>query len=272
MAEPDKRGMSREDPTEAPPVGKNYLLAIGIDKYVHQVELRNAVRDVEAVAKVLAERFQFAPEDGQQTIILRNGEATQSRIFTELRRLQNKIGQADNLFIYFAGHGWYDPVFKHGYWIPPTARFSRDEDHTGEYIANEMVVSRLKQIDSLHTLVVVDACFSGSLFRELRDLKPAQEPAEKLYPIRSRWAITSGLNEPVEDGTLGEHSPFAKYLLEALRQPGPLLVSDVAQYVKKATGMNVRQQPNAGRLYNADDRGQGEFVFFPRPEQVANLA
>jgi formylglycine-generating enzyme required for sulfatase activity len=243
-----------------------------VDEYAHQAKLRNAVHDVEAVAKLLAERFHFVPEDGRQTIVLRNGQASKGQILTELRELRRRIGPEDNLILYFAGHGWYDQEVQRGYWIPPTAQYSQQEDHSGDYLSNDDVVAYLRSINSLHTVLVVDACFAGSLFRELRELPPAQEPASKLYAVRSRWALASGLNEPVEDGALGEHSPFARYLLAALEQPGPLLVSDVAQYVKKAVGMNARQQPTAGRLYGTDDRGQGEFVFYPRAEDPEKVA
>jgi formylglycine-generating enzyme required for sulfatase activity len=265
--------MNRHGPEDpVPPLGKNYLLAIGVDDYAHQAKLRNAVHDVEAVVRLLAERFHFEPEGGQQTIVLRNAEASNVRILTELRGLQQRIGPDDNLVIYFAGHGWYDEVTKRGYWIPPTAQFSKTEDHSGDYLSNQHVVDYIRSINSLHTVLIVDACFAGSLFRELREQQPSNQPASKRYAVRSRWALASGLNEPVEDGALGEHSPFARYLLAALAQPGHLLVSDVAQYVKKAVDMNARQRPTAGPLYATDDRGLGEFVFYPRAEDPEKVA
>lgn len=39
--------------------GKNYLFAIGIDKYEHWPPLYNAVRDVQKFIHILTDRYQF---------------------------------------------------------------------------------------------------------------------------------------------------------------------------------------------------------------------
>ncbi len=41
------------------PLGKNYLLVIGIDEYAHCPRLYNAVKDAQDIVKILVERFQF---------------------------------------------------------------------------------------------------------------------------------------------------------------------------------------------------------------------
>ena len=41
--------------------GKNYLLIIGIDDYAHCPTLFNAVKDAQAIVKILQDRYRFEP-------------------------------------------------------------------------------------------------------------------------------------------------------------------------------------------------------------------
>ena len=98
--------------------GNNYLLVIGIDNYVHCPKLNNAVNDAEGFVKLLTERYDFK---SVHTKTLLNEEATCRRIIAEFRALAQKVTPADNLIIYFSGHGEFDKVLQQGYWIPVDA-------------------------------------------------------------------------------------------------------------------------------------------------------
>lgn len=237
------------------PRGRNYLLTIGIDKYKHFPVLQNAVSDAKNVIDVLTNRYQFQPE---YVISLFDEDATEKNINGVFRELIQEVTPEDNLTIYFSGHGHYDELEDLGYWIPV------DAEDFHEYLSNDRIVRFLKRIDSFHTFLVVDSCFSGSLFTGTRS-----GVSEKMDKIPSRWGLTSGMNEPVLDGPIGESSPFARYFLEHLNnnQDEHLLVSDLIQYVKKAVGANVAQQPLGNRLHGVGDRGMGEFVFYLRKNE-----
>lgn len=230
--------------------GQNYLFTIGIDRYKHWPPLHCAVKDVEDFAKVLLDHYQF---DEDNWISLKDEEATEQQILSKFRDLAKMVTPEDNLIMYFSGHGHYDEVTKTGYWIPVNARKEVEYEH--EFINTAIVVDRLKNINSLHTLLVIDACFSGTLVTQIRS-----SPRSERY--KSRRVFTSGRAEVVHDGPEGGNSPFARGILYNLKQntdkyvPASKLIVDVTEYVEKES----QQTPTDARLVNADDQG-GDFVF-----------
>ncbi|CAN5332471.1 hypothetical protein BH23BAC1_BH23BAC1_17880 [soil metagenome] len=230
--------------------GKNYLFVIGIDKYQHWTPLKCAVKDVRDFVKIVTERYQF---DDSQVFMLLDEEGTQKNILKIFRELAQIVTTQDNLVIYFSGHGHYDEVSKTGYWIPVDSETGHENEY--QFINTAIIVDRLKGIDSLHTLLIIDACFSGTLITQIRS-----SPRSERY--KSRRVFTSGRAEVVRDGPEGGNSPFAKGILNNLSLntskhfPASKLILDVIEYVEK----EAQQTPTDARLVNADDQG-GDFVF-----------
>jgi len=231
--------------------GKNYLYTIGIDKYKHWPPLQTAVKDVEDFINVVTGQYQFEQDD---VINLKDQEATVKNIMSGFRQLVSKITEDDNLVIYFSGHGHYDEVTDTGYWIPVDAQ--RGEEYEHEFINTAVVVDRLKRINSLHTLLIIDSCFSGTLITQIR-----ATPRSERY--KSRRVFTSGGNEVVSDGNEGGNSPFSRGILYHLKNNtnkyirASKLILDVTEYLEK----EAQQTPKDARLINADDQG-GDFVFY----------
>lgn len=246
----------------APPEGKYYLVAIGIDEYPSAPQLSslaNAVKDAKAVVQLLQKRYGFLP---QNTYTLYNEQASRDRIFETLRQLATQVTPQDRLFIYHAGHGVYHNFFKMGYWIPADSNFQPRQAiwYPHLEIANQDIARCIQQINSLHTFLVSDSCFSGTMFENTRSAN--SNFTQKLENIPSRWGLSSGRAEPVSDGNAGEHSPFAQALIGFLQQSTEptLLVSDLIQHIKKTVGRSFEQQPIGNRLQNLDEKGMGEFV------------
>lgn len=230
--------------------GRNYLFAIGIDGYAHWPPLYCAVKDIEDFTKILLERYQFHED---YVVSLKNEQATQKNILIKLRELGKKISQKDNLVIYFSGHGHYDEDTKSGFWIPVNAH--TDEDSEDEFLNTAVIVDRLRAIDSLHTFLIIDACFSGTLMIQLKSAPRAER-------YRSRRVLTSGRAEVVSDGPKGGNSPFARGIINSLtlntdqHLRASQLIIDVKEYVEK----EAQQTPLDAVLLNSDDQG-GDFVF-----------
>lgn len=74
-SEPRNRDIAVRNPAEAvqPIAGKNYLLAIAIDKYIHLPPLYNCVKDAEDLIALLKEKYRFEEENIRT---LKNEEAT----------------------------------------------------------------------------------------------------------------------------------------------------------------------------------------------------
>lgn len=233
--------------------GKNFLLAIAIDKYKHGPKLYNAVSDAEAFIQLLTSRYDFHPEN---VFTLFDAQASERAIHDAFKKLIRIVSEKDNLVVYYSGHGEYDADIDEGYWIPVDAHF----DNTGEYISNSRIIKYIRAIRSQHTFFIVDSCFSGSLF--------AQRGAggrEMLESMPSRWLLTAGRNEVVSDGKPGDHSPFADnvlFFLEHNSEPS-LSVTRLIEEVVDATAANARQIPRGEPLQDVGHKG-GQFFFHLR--------
>ncbi|MBK7406826.1 MAG: caspase family protein [Saprospirales bacterium] len=210
---------------------KSFLLAIGIDEYAHAPRLYNAVQDAKEFVAILQEKYQFDP---QYTTELYDQNATRRNIYQALDKLVDTLTQEDNLVIYFSGHGEYRDQMDEGYWMPVDAERGAFFD----FIPNQQIQHYLKRIPSHHSFVVVDSCFSGTLFAS-RNLGPT----ERLETVPSRWLLTSGRKEPVSDGKPGDHSPFAENILLFLKknQQSTLPISRLIDDVVHATAANAKQ-------------------------------
>ncbi|MCB9053669.1 MAG: SUMF1/EgtB/PvdO family nonheme iron enzyme [Lewinellaceae bacterium] len=252
MAKGKDKGTGFEAAGRLGPTGANYLLAIAIDAYENHPRLSNCVRDAKQLVKVLQEQYGFAPD---HTIRLYDQNATLENIFNELEKLTRKVTKNDNLLVYFSGHGYFHKLTKTGHLIPVEGK------RWHQYLSNSNLRDLIRGINSFHTFLIVDSCFSGSLFAD-KDTYSSTALAEVVEGLPSRWALAAGQIETVEDGLHGDHSPFAKALLSYLEANNSPLVpaSELIQHVKRVTPHNARQTPVGGVLFKTGDVG-GEFVF-----------
>ncbi|MBK9013904.1 MAG: caspase family protein [Saprospiraceae bacterium] len=187
--------------------GKNYLLTIAIDKYQHWNHLNNAVKDVKDFTTILQTFYQFEED---YTLRLHNEDATEDNIRLKMKELKKKVSKEDNLVIYFSGHGHFDEESNLGYWVP----VGGEKEKESTYISTADIVHFLNQIDSLHLLVIVDSCFSGTLITQHR----SKATAVREERFASRRIFASGRSEVVDDGAPGDNSPFAKGLISFLKK------------------------------------------------------
>ena len=235
--------------------GTYKALLIGIDKYAHTEDLKGAVKDVEAVRAVLAERYGFDPD---YVKLLLNEQATKSHIIDALYEVGKQAGTDDSVFIYYAGHGQYDGDGAVGWWVPTDGYPKR----AGTLIKNATILSYIEDMRARHVYLVVDSCFSGSLFGT-RALPPIDDRFyATLYEGRSRWGLSSGANEPVDDAGLDGHSPFAFYFLKTLREnEAPYLVpTEIHKHVGGAV-MNYTHQTPLSQPLRKSRHKSGQFVF-----------
>lgn len=236
--------------------GKNYLLTIGIDTYLQWQPLSNAVKDAQDFADVLTRQYQFEKEN---TFTLFNEDATETNIYKALRDMKRRLEPLDNLIVYYSGHGHYDDEFDEGYWIPVNAK----PNDASNFISNSNIIKVINALNTQHTLLIVDSCFSGSLVVRKRNAIPDER-------FKSRRILASGRHETVSDGKKGENSPFSAGILTYLRKnTSPKLdATSIIKYVKDYVFTQAKQHPVDGRIQNSDDEG-GEFVFYLRRDEEA---
>jgi uncharacterized caspase-like protein len=242
--------------------GHYRALTVGINQYDLLPTLKNPINDAEAVARELKTQFGF------EVRVLQNPDKRE--FMTELAKLQSEtFGPDDELFIFIASHGVYDPVDKTGY-LAMKDSYKDDPTHY-TYVSEEEVFRRLAGITARHVLVVIDACQSGAQFLQRGDPKSdmTYQPDEKLKTIlkkkdkRALYYITSGGNEYVPDGE-GPHSPFTNQLLRALAindAEGLVTLTDIWQMVDR---VERAPQPQYDRLPDGDPAA--DFWLVSKPE------
>jgi len=250
--------MPKVAPGSVPITGENWALLVGIDKYRDREipALGTAVKDAEAVRDLLIERYGFKA-DRVRTLL--NEQATRVAIEGALYRLGQQAGPNDSVFIYYAGHGQTDIEKVRGWWVPHDAK----ADDPATFIKNASVRDEIAAMKAKHVYLVADSCFSGTLFAQSRSMPLLNDKFfARLYQSKSRWGLTSGMNEPVADQGKGGHSIFAYFFLKVLREnEDPYLVpSHIYDQLAPLVGRNAEQQPRSEPLQGAGDEG-GQFVF-----------
>jgi hypothetical protein len=238
-------------------VGEYYALIIGIDQYSGEwPKLQNAVNDAKSVAQTLSGKYNF-----HYLKTLYDKDATRDNILKEFELLMKNVKQNDNVFIYYSGHGEYLQNMDKGFWVPIDATSKT----ISKYISNEDIRSFLSGINSKHTLLVTDACFSGDIFRGQTMTIPYENSTkyyQKVYSLNSRKALTSGGVEPVLDKGKEGHSIFAYYFLQALNKNTEKYfdAGQIFESLKIPVVNNSYQTPIYSPIRNAGDEG-GQFIF-----------
>lgn len=236
-------------------LGKQQALLIATNDYDEWTDLVNPVFDAETIAEDLEDIYDFDVD------LLKN--PTQEDIILKIREYTSKsYQQNDELLIFIAGHGQFDEVLKEGYLV---AKDSKLMDATkSSYIAHSLLRNYIDNIPCEHILLVMDVCFGGTFDpvvarRGGEDLDDdMMEYVNRKLKYKTRRYITSGGKEYVPDGRPGEHSPFARALLEGLRSEGGsdgiFTLDDILYYTQ-----SVSPQPQSGEF--GDNEPGSDFLF-----------
>lgn len=228
---------------------KYYALLIAVENYQSKelAKLDFPISDAKKLQRILIDNYTFEEEN---MYFLKN--PTKSKLEDKLDELKSIITDKDNLLIFYAGHGGYNKDKEVGYWLLADASPKRKQ------FLNGTLRDNIALIPSKHTLLISDACFSGSIFRSFPEQKEdSMEDFHRKMKSPSRKAMTSGNLEEVPD-----KSEFIRaihyYLLSNTKQytTSLKLFSLISDYVKN----NDFQH---GVIQDVGDEG-GDFVFIKR--------
>jgi len=230
--------------------GKYYALLIGVNDYQDPQlnDLDEPINDVMAMSEILANNYTF---ENQNIQILKN--PTREDMIVALDKLSMEITDKDNLLVFYAGHGFYNDATNQGFWLPADAR----KENTSNWFRNTTLVDYLGAIPSKHTLLISDACFSGSIFKTRKAFDNSSLAYYKLNRFKSRKCMTSGTLNEVPDRSI-----FMKYLVKRLKENENKYVSseELFSSFKIAVMNNSPNVPQYGEIQNAGDEG-GDFLF-----------
>jgi len=226
-----------------------YALIIAVEEYEDPSinDLSEPVHDADKFYKIISSRYTFNEED---ITYLKN--PTKADIIGTLHHMRGKVSEEDNLLIYYAGHGYWDEEMMTGYWLPSDAR----SDNPVNWLPNTDLTNYLNVLNTKHTLLIADACFSGGIFKTRKAFNN-RGTIEKLYRLPSRKAITSGTLTEVPD-----KSVFIEYLLKRLDENKDEYFTSEQLFSSMRTAVmnNSDNVPQYGTIQNVGDEG-GDFVF-----------
>jgi tetratricopeptide (TPR) repeat protein len=231
--------------------GKNFAVFIASQNYEdHAIpSLENPIIDAVKLKLTLKSAYNFSEDN---IISLYNPSTNDfKKKFIELNEM---IRPEDNLIIFYAGHGIWVDKEKKGYWLLTDAK----RNDVNSWLPNKLVLEMIASLPARHTLLITDACFSGSVFKTRSigtDAPPAvREMSEKI----SRVAITSGNDTEVPD-----QSVFMKYLIKALNENKEKYLTAQKMFITQiieAVMTESKTEPRYGTLELAGHVG-GDFIF-----------
>ncbi|MFB2770842.1 caspase family protein [Pelatocladus sp. BLCC-F211] len=204
---------------------RNMAFVIGINKYGNGISsLQNAVNDAKKLIEILRTKH------GYQVWVCLDEVATLNNLKNFLEKtLPQQVQPDDRLLFYFAGHGiaLNGDDGPEGYLIPQDAKLGDPKT----YLLMTYLQECLSNLPCRHFLGILDCCFAGAFrWSSTRDLLAAPEVIHKerydRFITDPAWQIITSaaydqkaldaFNLNTERGQIGNHSPFAVALLEAL--------------------------------------------------------
>ncbi|MFC1489404.1 caspase domain-containing protein, partial [Thermodesulfobacteriota bacterium] len=196
----------------------NHAFIIGINNYEHWPKLESPVKDAEAVAKILLDKYDFKKEN---IVLLTDKTAkqpTEATILDYLDGYIEKLTKNDNLLIFFSGHSTEDDDGE-TYWIPKDGRkrlrywLSHTELSESYFSAKDFKAKSL--------LVLADSHVNSNL---IKSTPISLSPYDLRYPEKIKEKASRKSREIIAFGD--QHWPgspetkgrglFAHYLVKAL--------------------------------------------------------
>jgi hypothetical protein len=273
------RGVVAEaaDLSPASPVAipHNYALIFATDDYTHWPALTNPISDADAVNQALTSLYGFHVEE------VRN--PTDDQILRKLREyLHRSFEPQDQLLIFFSGHGYFDTDLGKGFLVPANALRIEDDIGHRSLLAHETVMDYVNRIPAKHVVLVLDACFAGTLDRKIADSGLRGDISSDPYahaslpellarkePKRTRRYITSGGKDFVPDGLPGHHSPFISAFRVTLNQAADRKGYITLDGIQEGLS-TVNPEPRWGDI--EDDNDPGADFLLLTPSAVAQLS
>ena len=241
-------------------MGNYHALLIAVEEYDNKRinDLSNPIKDAEQMRDVLISNYTFHERN---VTLMEN--PTRSQILSEIIALKINHTEKDNLLIFYAGHGKWDPQNEQGYWWPKDA----NPDNPSAWISNPDIRDNIRGIKTKHTLLIADACFSGGIFETRNAIVNAPVSVKEMYSHISRRALTSGM----KDQQVADVSVFIKYILKRLNENEDEFLSTQRLYdriLDPVTSNSVNNQyPQYGVIQQAGHEG-GDFVFIRKIKPI----
>jgi tetratricopeptide (TPR) repeat protein len=206
------------------------------------------VAELKALQRTLTSKYDF-PESNVKFLV--NPDKTE--IINNLLFF-NSLKPTDHFLLVYSGHG--DTLGKSGFWLPRDAVKKQRKN----YLSIGELSDYLQNINSKHTLVVADACFSGMLLQQGN--KTTNETECNMANENSGFtALTSGAITPVPNSNL-----FMSTLTRLLDESTSCMTSEKLYFLLKQNMLSKSnvQNPQYGMLRLDQMQFGGHFTFYKK--------
>ncbi len=237
---------------------KDYALIIATDNYDNWSDLVNPINDARTIESILKEKYGF------QTEVIEN--PTLEEINNTLYEYNTKkFNPQDQLFVFIAGHGFFDETLGEGYLVASNSQLN--DKGKSSYLPHLLLRERLNNIKCEHIFLAMDVCFGGTfdpVLAKARAGEAVDESADVQYLVkkltkRTRKYLTSGSKEYVSDGIVGKHSPFAEKFILGLKEIGGGTGRILSLLELRTYFLKLSTEPRFGSF--GDDDPASDFVF-----------
>ncbi|MEQ8788706.1 MAG: caspase family protein [Pirellulaceae bacterium] len=159
---------SDRDTQVLPPEGEDHAIFIATDNYdaPEWTKLSNAVADAKAIRNVLVQQYGF--KEGNATLLI---DKPRDDVIEEIQKFQDYsqlkyLQPEDRLFVFIAGHGYYNGQRKDGYIVMKDSQSPKKPKWWKSYIDHDDLRTTLEKLDCRHVFVVIDACYSATFDAE----------------------------------------------------------------------------------------------------------
>jgi|GEM_PF-1021325 len=207
-----------QEPPGGKAAGTQYVLAVGINRYRESLlDLGSARQDAEAVAACLRARCANMFRELNITTLY-DLSATKENIIKALEDLKRKAGPADEVVLFFSGHGDISPGDDEYYFIPSDFAIKGDVGsmYRNGGVSAGALGTLCGDIKARKILVMFDSCHSGraaTAFQKMSEIKAIRMLA-KSTGLHIATASTD-VQTAGEVGDLG-HGIFTYAILEGL--------------------------------------------------------
>ena len=263
-------------PAATPRPTKDHALFFAIQDYDHWTDLKNPIRDAEAIAQQLRTNYEFDDLKIVTNPTLETIQATLNQYLTKT------YGPDDQLFIFFSGHGAFNDLTAEGFFIPKGGL--KNDPYQNSYLPLTRLERIISNIPCAHILLTIDACYSGT-FNESIALdksdptnptwrRPGVNPGNGDAKVawinaklakRSRICITSGGKERTSDGI--EHSPLTEAFLKGLANPGEDAILTIDELIAGLKNL----QPGPKTFTFGTHQSDGSFLFIQKEKASTNF-
>ena len=223
-----------------------FVLAIGINRYDERgLRLKYATADAQAIADALRLRSTGLFDFVSETVLTDdNSRVTKDAIRLAFEELQKTVTPADTVIIFVAGHGkTADGQF---YFLPQDFRYETEISVMKQGISQTKWEAWFSALSATNTLVLFDACESGSLAGSSRPAEMSAATLAALARANGRSLLTAATSsERAIEGNDG-HGLFTSVLLEGLNvadqsADGKVDLEELAAFVNKRVPTLARQ-------------------------------